>query len=139
MTLLLPKTALIVALLAVVGERSRHPGAIMGQVHDDAGRGVAGVQVNIGADCGTMTGPQGQFALTSVEHGEYVLHASAPGYAQFADTIAVTPNDTLRVTVALVPTASQQERDNAQARVLMVLGQVPGNEGAKEWWVRSCH
>lgn len=126
------------AILADVGQPSAHPGTIIGQVHDDVGRGVAGVQVSIG-DCDTRSGPQGQFVLNSVEHGEYVLLASAPGYAQFADTIAVTPNDTVRVTVALVPTAGRQERDEAQARVLMILGQVPGVEGAREWWVRSCH
>lgn len=139
MAILLSRVGLTLVFIAVAGQPARHPGTIIGHVHDEAGRGVTGVQVTIGDECGTTTGPQGQFVLLSVEHGEYILHASAPGYAQFADTIAVTPNDTVRVAVSLVPTASRQERDEAQARLLLVLGQVPGAEGAREWWVKSCH
>lgn len=116
----------------------QHPGVISGRATDETGQGVVGVQITLNTGCGTLTGPHGQFVLSSVEHGEYVLNAASPGFARFTDTIAVVSGDTLRVAIALVPAMTRQERDTARTRLLSILAPGPESPPSQQWWIHDC-
>lgn len=117
----------------------RHPGVIAGEVTDETSQGIVAVQVSVDQDCRTITGPQGEFMLTSVEHGEHVLRASSPGFAPFEDTVMVRAGDTLRLAIALVPQMTRQERDSARAGIVAILSVQPEPQAGEQWWIRECH
>ncbi len=138
MTLSIPGMAFAVTVLAAISPLPRHPGSIVGQVRDETGQGVIGVQVTLGSQCGTLSGPQGQFGLTSVEHGEYVLSGSAPGFAPIVDTIVVLAGGTVHVSLDLTPLMSRPERDSIRARLVTLLTPYPAPPAPGEWWIRDC-
>jgi hypothetical protein len=116
----------------------RHPGAVAGTVTDDAGHGVLGVRVTLDQDCSTTSGPDGRFGFSSVEHGEHLLRASTPGFAPYEDTILVKAGDTLRLSVALVPTMTPGQRDSARAALVALFSATADSPLPGEFWIRDC-
>jgi hypothetical protein len=58
-------------------------------VTDESGQPISGADVALNDGCRVLAGPEGQFTMLAVEHGEYLLHVTAPGFEAHEDTLAV--------------------------------------------------
>ena len=114
----------------------RHPGSLAGTVKDAEGQPVPWVQVTVDEECGTLTGPAGQFTLNSLEHGDHVLRATTSGFTTLLDTVSVRAGDTVRVALVLQSSLTRQQRDSARSGIVAVMSMQSSSEPS---WVKSCH
>ncbi len=82
-------------------------GTITGSITDaDTGIPIAGVNISlVGTTFGTTTSPNGIFNLSSIPSGRYTLRVSMVGYTLIQRSVDVREGESLRIDLALVPSA----------------------------------
>lgn len=85
---------------------AQQTGTVEGTVTDGGtGQPLPGVNVLlVGTDTGTATDAEGQFTLSPVPTGDLQISFSFVGYQKQTQRVAVTPDDTVQLSVALQPT-----------------------------------
>jgi TonB-dependent receptor len=93
----------ILLVLAVVTAKAQH-GVIKGQILDENKLGMPGAAVFITElTQGTFTDSRGTYEFYNVEEGDYELVISYLGYENVLQKVAVSPNQTTKVTTSLKP------------------------------------
>ena len=96
--------ALVIPLAAVHAQAAK--GAVAGTVYDPSGAVVPGATITLSGGFNeefTRANPAGQFKLSSIPAGEYVIKVTTPGFATYSKKVIVDPSSpaTMNVNLAL--------------------------------------
>jgi hypothetical protein len=107
---------LVMLVLAVRAPAQSSDGDIRGFVTDRSGKGIAGVQIDIlnraGATegRGTVTDPDGRYALINIRAGSYNVKYSNSGYGiTIVNSVIVSSDKTTEIEVVLKPSTEGKE------------------------------
>jgi hypothetical protein len=119
----------LAALFLVAGALGAADSSVSGQITDPQGKPVSGAKVTIeshaAATLAIRTDSDGRFSFPVLPVGEYKLVASAPAFADAAQTVSVTGDEALTVHLQFARLAARAEAVTVTADVSQIDVQAP--------------